>query len=92
MSIRTGQTQVNQDFLTNPKVSVWRELALKRGIQSSIALPLRKDSNVIGFLSTYAREPEAFDRNETSLLELLAADIEVRLSEFGTERVPANAS
>ena len=74
-AIRTGATQVNQSFLTNPNMAPWREAALARGFQSSIAMPLKGPSDTIGSLTIYARERDAFNEDEVHLLEELADDL-----------------
>ncbi len=74
-AIRNGITQINQNFLTNPKMAPWREMALQRGFQSSIALPLMKDHSAFGALTIYAAEPDAFHDEEVSLLTGLAEDM-----------------
>jgi len=74
-AIRTSMTQVNQNILTNPAMAPWREAALARGFQSSIALPLKGSSGVFGALTLYARECDAFNEEEVQLLEDLAEDL-----------------
>lgn len=76
-AIRTGKTQVNQNFATNPATAPWRADALRRGYQSSIALPLTlKDSaGCFGALTIYAAEHDAFNADEVKLLEELADDV-----------------
>ena len=74
-AIRTGETSVNQDVLTNPRMLPWREAAIQRGYQSSIALPLKGESGVLGALAIYAHEPHAFNADEVRLLEELASDL-----------------
>jgi HD-GYP domain-containing protein (c-di-GMP phosphodiesterase class II) len=53
----------------------WREAALARGFQSSIAMPLKGPSDTIGSLTIYARERDAFNEDEVHLLEELADDL-----------------
>ncbi len=74
-AIRTGTIQVNQNFLTNAAVAPWRDSALKHGYQSSLALPLVDSGKVLGSLTLYAREPDAFSQEETQLLAELAGDL-----------------
>lgn len=74
LAIREGSTQVNRDFLTNPRMAPWREAAREHGYQSSIALPLRLGEQR-GALMIYAAEPDAFYDEEVHLLEELAADL-----------------
>ncbi|MGE5468719.1 MAG: ATP-binding protein, partial [Ignavibacteria bacterium] len=74
-AIRMGQTQVNQNCLTNPVMAPWREAAIRRGYQSSIALPLVGKDCVLGALTLYAAEAEAFNAQEVELLEELARNV-----------------
>ncbi len=73
--VRMGVTQVNQDFLNNPKMAPWRAAALERGYQSSIALPLKDGGSVFGALTIYSEFPDAFNLEEVNLLEELANDL-----------------
>jgi PAS domain S-box-containing protein len=74
-AIRTGVTVVNQDYLSNPRMAPWRDSAIKLGYQSSAALPLICDNNVLGAFTLYAPEPSAFIPEEVTLLEELANDL-----------------
>jgi len=74
-AIRTGKTQVNKDFATNPRMAPWRDDALKRGYHSSIALPLKIGASDQGCLAIYSDEFDAFADDEVKLLEELAVDL-----------------
>ncbi len=74
-AIRTGTTQVSQNILTNPSVTPLRDAALARGLQTSIAMPLKGLSGTTGALTLYARERDAFIEGEVRLLEELADDL-----------------
>ena len=74
-AIRTATTVINQDCLTNPKMAPWREAAIKRGYQSSVALPLICDKQVLGALTLYAADPHTFGKEEVQLLAELANDL-----------------
>ena len=74
-SIRLGITQVNHNFKTNPVLAPWRARAQELGFESSIALPLKSNGDVLGALSIYSTEAAAFDTEEVSLLEELANDL-----------------
>lgn len=82
-AIRTGTIQVVRSIPTDPAFGPWREQALKRGYASSIALPLGSVSDdasysgppLLGALSIYSDEPEAFDTAEISLLTELSHDL-----------------
>lgn len=79
-ALRTGEVQVNQDFANNPTVAPWREEALKRGYHASIGLPLKMQGEVFGVLTLYAEQPNAFDKEETTLLIILAEDVSYAVS------------
>jgi diguanylate cyclase (GGDEF)-like protein len=74
-AIRTGVPTVNRNVLTNPAMAPWREAAIQRGYQSSVALPLICEAQVLGALTLYAREADAFDSEELRLLEELVNDL-----------------
>lgn len=81
-ALREGITQVNQDFTRNPRVAAWREAATKWGIEASIALPLRCREKVVGVLTIYAEQPNAFDGEELSLLTRFAENISYGLEKL----------
>jgi len=83
-AIRTGATQVNQDFASNPRMKPWRAQALARGFGSSIALPLRWDATVFGVLAILSSAPDAFDTEEVALLRELADDLAFGLAGLRT--------
>jgi len=74
-AIKTGLTVVNQDYRSNPMISPWKERAMQRGYQSSIALPLFINHDALGMLSIYSTEPFAFSNEEVILLEELANNL-----------------
>lgn len=74
-AIRTGITQVTQNYATNPLAAPWRDEVLKRGYQSSIVFPLRELDRVYGSLTIYAGELDAFNADEVDLLQELANDL-----------------
>ncbi|MBK6741457.1 MAG: PAS domain S-box protein [Hydrogenophilales bacterium] len=61
---------------TDPMFEPWREVALRHGFGSSIALPLLlDDGHCLGALNIYAAEAEAFDADEVLFLTELANDL-----------------
>ena len=81
-ALRTGKSQVSHDYLVDPSVAPWRELAESYGFQSSAAFPLVSQGKTIGVISVYAREPNSFDEPEVRVLELIAHDCAISLSEI----------
>ncbi len=74
-AIRMGLTDINQDYLTNPRMTPWREAALASGYHSSIALPLSSKKHMLGALTIYSSATDAFGKEEVTLLEELANDL-----------------
>lgn len=74
-AIRTAEPVVNENTSENPDITLWREELLTRGFNSSIALPLIYEEKVLGVLTIYASEPEAFDKSEIDRLMGLANDL-----------------
>jgi diguanylate cyclase (GGDEF)-like protein/PAS domain S-box-containing protein len=74
-AIRTGSTQIIQDFQHNPSVLLWRAEAMTYGLHSCIALPLRQDGAVFGAMTLYAEQADAFDTDEVQALEKMAAKL-----------------
>lgn len=75
LAIKTGITQINHDFLSNPKMAPWREAALARGFRSNISMCLASGAEKFGALTIYAAETHAFNAAEVKLLEELAGDL-----------------
>jgi PAS domain S-box-containing protein len=71
IAIRSGVTQVNQ----NPLIEPWREAALARNYQSSIALPLTSGARTFGVLAIYSATPDSFNSDEVILLQELADNL-----------------
>jgi len=90
-AIRTGKPVVNENTSENPAIQVWREELLKRNFNSSIALPLIYEDEVLGVLTIYAKEKEAFDASEVTRLMGLANDLAYGICALRTriERIEA---
>ncbi|MCW8836634.1 MAG: PAS domain S-box protein, partial [Rhodospirillales bacterium] len=74
-AIRTAKPALIRDATTEPSFAPWRENAAERGFASVLALPLMNDGKAFGAFTVYAREIDAFDEEEISLLETLANEI-----------------
>jgi PAS domain S-box-containing protein len=73
--IRTGAIAVCADTQLSADFGPWRESAGRFGFKSVIALPLRCGGAVIGALTIYAAEPDAYLPEERRLIEELAGDL-----------------
>lgn len=73
-ALRTGKTVVTND-LNDPRNQPWRAIAERLGIASAISLPLKAGGKVLGVISIYARQADAFEDKEVELLSELADDL-----------------
>jgi len=74
-AIRTGATQVANNLAESAAYLPWIERARTYGLASSISLPFHVNGTVMGVLTIYSREVDAFNRPEVDLFEELAEDI-----------------
>lgn len=74
-AIRTGQSAICKDILSDPDFIPWREAARRCGFASSLALPLNIHDRIIGTLNIYSELADAFDAEEVKLLKELADDL-----------------
>ncbi len=79
-AVRTGETRICRDMLTDPVFKPWRSEALKRGYRSSIAMPVRSEIKIYGALTIYSTEPDAFTPDEIHLLQEIANDLAFGIS------------
>ena len=76
LAILTGEPQINDDTTSEASMAAWRTLALERKFRSSIALPMKGSSGVLGCVTIYADRPHAFSAIEiVSLLVDLANNL-----------------
>lgn len=85
-AIRSGQATISQNILTDPNLAPWREEAVKRGYQSSLAVPLREREQVFGALNLYSTRADAFDTEEVQLLTELADNVSYGIFSLRAER------
>lgn len=74
-AIRSGEPEIAQNIRTDTAFEPWRKEAMVRGYASSAAFPLRAHDKVLGALSIYSAEEDAFHPEEVGLLQELADDI-----------------
>ncbi len=90
-SIREDRAVINDDFVTNPATSPWREPAGRYGFRASAAFPLRRQGTATASLTLYALEPGVFDAAQVGLLESLSADISYALDALEHEHLRGRA-
>lgn len=74
-AVRTREPQVENDIYSEPPFEPWRQAALEREYQSSIAVPLAYRGNLYGVLNLYADQPDAFNDMEKDVLKELGETI-----------------
>ncbi len=74
-ALASGETRIVRDLLNDPQHARMRERARQLGYQSSIALPLTGDGELIGVMVLHAAETDAFDADELTLLSEMTGDI-----------------
>jgi signal transduction histidine kinase/ActR/RegA family two-component response regulator len=74
-AITTGDAAFTHDMEALAQGASWGAAALERGYRSSAAFPLRREGKVVGALSIYASDRDAFGDANRTLLAALADDI-----------------
>jgi len=74
-AIREGIPCLVKDCRNDPRCAPWKGQFRKYGYVSILSLPLQSGNDVLGALTVYGTEPDAFDNEETDLLAQLAHDI-----------------
>jgi PAS domain S-box-containing protein len=90
-AIRTRHPVVFQDAAADPRFAPWREEASARGYAAVLGLPLLTDLEILGALTIYASEPDAFPPEEVDLLQGLADDLAYGLTALRTRAEHAQA-
>lgn len=90
-AIREKNTQIFNDFLSDPTLAPWHQAARLEEIQSVAALPLSRGGRIIGGIVVYADERDYFTYDVVTLLKGLAADISFALDNFDRERLRQQA-
>ena len=75
VAIRTGKTQIVNDVFTEQKMVSIKKEASVFGYKSFVSLPLKNNGQIIGVLSIYSDELNAFYDKEIEMLEELAGDL-----------------
>ncbi len=73
--LSSAQPVVVQNIEQDPLYAPWRDEALHRGFHSTIVMPLIQKDDVMGAISIYSGETDAFDPQEITLLEKLADNL-----------------
>ncbi|MEI7824307.1 MAG: PAS domain S-box protein [Chlorobiaceae bacterium] len=74
-AIRTGQPFSVNHILTDPQFKSWHSRAIKNGYAAVLGLPLSIDNRVVGALTIYSEQPDAFNAAETLQLTSLTDNL-----------------
>ncbi len=83
--IRTGQSYISQNILTDKIYAPWLDAGTQRGYASSISLPLIVDDKPLGALNIYSVQAHAFNEDEVRLLTELANDLAYGITALRTQ-------
>lgn len=83
-AIRTGKPCITRNIHIDPAFAPWREEATRQGYASCISLPIANSEDLLGALSIYSEEQEAFDEDEVKLLTELADDLSYGITSLRT--------
>ncbi|WEN16579.1 EAL domain-containing protein [Rhodanobacter sp. AS-Z3] len=84
-AIRETRIYWCQDVLADPTTAPWRAHAALAGLVSVAALPLYRDSVIVGVFILYSDRVAAFDEATRNLLLDMATDISFALDNFSRE-------
>ncbi len=79
-AIRIGRICSSRNMHTDPLFAPWRSEAEKRGYASAQSFPLTTEYGVFGALTIYSALPDAFTKEETSLLTTFAGNLSYGIS------------
>ncbi len=85
-AIRTGQSDVCNDFANDPRMAPWREAALRHGYGSTASFPLKVDGIIVGALVVFAEEKDYFEEDEIQLLVTVAGDLSFAIESIRKEQ------
>ncbi|WP_420473316.1 EAL domain-containing protein [Noviherbaspirillum sp. ST9] len=84
-AIREGRVAVVHDMQTGAVHAPWREFMVRYKIVSAMSLPLKTSNTIIGALTLYSHEANAFGPNEVRVAEELADNLAYGISALRAE-------
>ncbi len=73
--IRTGKTQIIEDFEQSAFFAPWRERARQAGVRSNVAVPFSIEGDRRGALTVYSAHPNAFETDAIEVFENLTHEL-----------------
>jgi PAS domain S-box-containing protein len=90
-AIRTKQNVIAKNIITDPKMSKLREAAEANGYTSIAVIPLKQNDKILGILSIYATDEEAFGAGEVQILIEMSNDIAYGITALRNIEIRKNA-
>ncbi|MBI4292329.1 MAG: GAF domain-containing protein [Betaproteobacteria bacterium] len=84
-TLASGKHVVSNDFLTDPAMAPWHDLARRVGVRAAAKFPIRQGNAVIGAINFYSDEPGYFTDDLIATLEEMATDISFALDNLVRE-------
>jgi len=91
IGIKTGKSQICNEFQTSEATKPWHAQAKKAGVHSVALIPLARHGRIDGILAIDAAERGFFDEELVTLIYELASDISLALDRFEGLREKAEA-
>lgn len=82
IAFRSGRTTVTNDYLKDRRMMPYREAALRLGVRSAVAIPVRRAGEVCGALCFFLRHPRPLSRHVVGVLERMAENVSFGLDRF----------
>ena len=85
IAYRSGKSSLRNHMVEDPRMTPWRERALKAGIASVAAVPLMREGQAMGVILFHSSEAAAFDTETVELLERMAENVVFAIDNFERE-------
>ena len=86
-SIITGQYNVCNDIINDPRMTPWKDHALKLDFRSSAAFPVKQKNKLPLPLTVYSSELDFFDENEIKLMNDISLELSFALESIDNEEI-----
>jgi diguanylate cyclase (GGDEF)-like protein len=81
-AFRTGKAIVTNDFQSDPRLELWRDLAVANEIRAAAAVPIKRRGCTAGVMLVYLGEQNAITSDVVVLLERMTDNIRFALENF----------
>lgn len=82
VAFRTGRTTATNDYINDRRMRLYRDAALRLGVRSAVAIPIRRAGQVCGSLCFFLRQTGTLSRRVVGVLERMAENVSFGLDRF----------